>query len=66
MQLGLGIYKKIPNNYFTVMAAINKGIPVSEANINSNVAESFRELAVMLSDSIMKNSLKCIRGDYEY
>ena len=65
-ELGLGIYKKIPNNYFTVMAAINKGIPVSEANINSNVAESFRELAVMLSDIIMKNSLKSIRGDYEY
>lgn len=65
-ELGLSIYKKIPNNYFTVMAAINRGIPVSEANINSNVAESFRELAVMLSDSIMKNSLRCIRGGYEY
>ncbi len=65
-ELGLGVYKKIPNNYFTVMAAINKGVPVSEENINSNVAESFRELAIMLSDSIMKNSLKGIRGNYEY
>ncbi len=65
-ELGLSVYKKIPNNYYTVMSAINKGIAVSEENINSNVAESFRELAVMLSDSIMNNSLRVIRGEYEY
>ena len=65
-ELGMGIYKKIPNNYFTVMSAINKGISVPEENINSNVAESFRELAVMLSDNIMEKSLKNIRGRYEY
>ncbi len=65
-ELGLNIYKKIPNNYFTVMSAINKGISVQEENINSNVAESFRELAVMISDSIMENSLRNIRGRYEY
>ncbi len=65
-ELGMEVYKKIPNNYFTVMSAINKGISVSEENINSNVAESFRELAVMLSDNIMENSLKNIRGRYEY
>ena len=65
-ELGCNIYKKIPNNYYTVMSAINKGIAVSEENINSNVAESFRELAVMLSDSIMNNSLRTLRGDYEH
>lgn len=65
-ELGHKIYKRIPNNYFTVMSAINKSIPVSEENINSNVAESFRELAIMLSDSIMNSSLKNLRGDYEY
>ena len=65
-ELGMGIYKKIPNNYFTVMSAINKGISIPEENINSNVAESFRELAVMLSDNIIENSLKNIRGRYEY
>lgn len=65
-ELGINVYKKIPNNYYTVMSAINKGISVSEENINSNVAESFRELAVMLSDSIMNNSLKVIRGEYEH
>ncbi len=65
-ELGTEIYKKIPNNYFTVISAINKGISVAEENINSNVAESFRELAVMLSDNIIENSLKNIRGRYEY
>ena len=65
-ELGLKVYKKIPNNYFTVMTAINKGIPILQENINSNVAESYRELAVMLSDNIIENSLKKIRGRYEY
>ena len=61
-ELGYPIYKKIPNNYFTVMAAIDKGISVSEENVKSNVAESFRELAVMLSNSIIEDSLKSLRG----
>ncbi len=65
-ELGLEIYKKIPNNYFTVMSAINKGISIPEENINSNVAESFRELAIMLSDSIMEINIKDMRGIYEY
>lgn len=64
--LGHSVYKKIPNNYFTVMSAINKKISVSEENMNSNVAESIRELALMLSDSIMNNSLRALRGNYEY
>lgn len=46
------VYWKIPNNYFTIMSAINKGIPVGQINPESNVAQSYRELAAMLSDSI--------------
>lgn len=45
------VYYKIPNNYYTMMNAINKGLPVSDVNSNSNVAQSFKELAAMLSDS---------------
>lgn len=45
------VYYKIPNNYYTMMNAINKGLPVSDVNPNSNVAQSFKELAAMLSDS---------------
>lgn len=52
--LGQKIYWKIPNNYFTIMSAINKGIPVNSINVESNVAQSYRELAAMLSDNIYK------------
>lgn len=51
------IYWKIPNNYFTVMAAINKGVPVSEINRSSNVARSYKDLAIHVSDSIHRLEL---------
>lgn len=52
--LGRKIYWKVPNNYFTIMSAINKGIPVGVVNAESNVSQSYRELAAMLSDNIYK------------
>lgn len=52
--LGRKIYWKIPNNYFTIMSAINKGIPVGLINADSNISKSYRELAAMLSDNIYK------------
>lgn len=52
--LGRKIYWKIPNNYFTMMSAINKGIPVSEVNADSNVALSYKNLALMVSDSVFR------------
>lgn len=52
--LGKKIYWKIPNNYFTIMSAINKGIPVGIINPDSNISQSYRELAAMLSDNIYK------------
>lgn len=51
------IYWKIPNNYFTLMSSINKGIPVSEISPDSNVAQSYRELALSVSDNIYKQDL---------
>lgn len=58
------VYWKVPNNYFTIMSAINKGIPVSIVNPNSNIAQNYREFASMISDSIYKNdfSNKVSRG----
>lgn len=47
------VYWKIPNNYFTIMSAINKGIPVGVVNPDSNIARNYRDLAAMLSDSII-------------
>lgn len=55
--LGQDVYWKIPNNYFTIMSAINKGVPVNIINPESNVAQSYRELAAMLSDNIYKQDM---------
>ena len=52
--LGQSVYWKIPNNYFTIMSSINKGIPVGMVNAESNISQSYRELAAMLSDNIYK------------
>ncbi len=50
------VYWKIPNNYFTIMSAINKGVPVNKIGPDSNVTQSYKELAAMLSDNIYKHS----------
>ncbi|MBR1680644.1 response regulator [bacterium] len=51
------VYWKIPNNYFTIMSSINKGLPVSYINAGSNIAQSYRELATVLSDNIYKQQV---------
>ena len=51
------VYWKIPNNYFTIMSSINKGLPVSYINPGSNIAQSYRELATVLSDNIYKQKV---------
>ncbi len=55
--LGQKVYWKIPNNYFTIMSSINKGMPVSYINPTSNIAQSYRELATVLSDNIYKQKV---------
>lgn len=52
--LGRKIYWRIPNNYFTMMSAINKGIPVVELNPSSNIAKSYRDFALYLTDNIFR------------
>lgn len=49
--LGRSVYWKIPNNYFNMMSAINKGVPVSLVNPDSNIALSYKNLALNISDS---------------
>lgn len=56
--LGKKIYWKIPNNYFTMMSAINKGVPVSGINPDSNVALSYKNLALLVSDSVYRRKMK--------
>lgn len=45
------VYFKIPNNYSTIIGAINKGYAVSEINQSSNLSKSFRSLAALLTDN---------------
>ena len=39
------------------MASINKGVLLSELNPDSNVAQSYKELAINVSDSVFRNPL---------
>lgn len=48
------VFEKIPNNYFTMMSAINKGVPVSEINNESNVAKAYRSLALKTADFVYR------------
>ena len=59
--LGEKIYWKIPNNYFSIMEAINKGIPVGDISSNSNIAHSFKDLALKISDDIVSETLTNFR-----
>ena len=51
------IYWKIPNNYFAIMTAINKGIPVSILNGSTNIAQSYKELAQKISDNLYNQNM---------
>jgi len=51
--LGHDVFWKIPNSYFSVMSAINKGVPISIIDPDSNIDISFTELAAKLSDSVV-------------
>ncbi len=55
--LNKAVYWKIPNNYFTMMSSINKGIPVSEINENSNITDSFSKLASKIADDMFEQDL---------
>ena len=51
------IYWKIPNNYFAIMSAINKGVPVSTSNATSNLAQSYHDLAQYIADNLYKQNI---------
>lgn len=60
--LGEKVYWKVPNNYFTIMEAINKGASISEINPNSNISNNFRDFASKVSDDIIEQSVIQYRG----
>lgn len=45
------IFWKIPNNYFTAIEAINKGITLKELNPTSNITENYKLLAQEIANS---------------
>lgn len=51
------VYWKVPNNYFTIMEAINKGVSISEVNPSSNISNNFRDFATKVSDEIIEQSV---------
>ena len=46
--LGKKIYAKLINDYFIVMAAINRGVGISNIQVDSDIAKSFQNLALSL------------------
>ena len=55
--LGEKVYWKVPNNYFTIMEAINKGVSISEINPESNIGSNFRDFAAKVSDDIIEQAV---------
>ncbi len=47
--LNHSIFWKIPNNYFSLMSSINKGVPISELEPTCDVSRNFTRLAEELS-----------------
>lgn len=56
--LGREIFWKIPNDYFSVMSSINKGIPIMQAAPDSEINESFAKLAAKIGDVVIKSKSK--------
>ena len=52
------VYWKIPNNYLTMMSAVNKGEPVSRINPDSNIAVNYKEFASKLCDYLITSRLQ--------
>ena len=51
------VYWKIPNNYLTMMSAINKGVPVEEINPEANIAINYKDFSQKISDYLITQKL---------
>lgn len=48
------IFWKIPNNYFTIISSINKGIPVCDVEPDSPLAKNYKQLAGLICNKEVK------------
>lgn len=53
--LNHNVFWKIPNSYFTIISAINKGLPINAIDDNSVLANNYKDLAALLSNNIILN-----------
>jgi len=60
--LGHSVYWKIPNNYFAVMSAINRGLPIHKVDYNCNISQNFIELAQLIDGKMFEQSKSTIKG----
>lgn len=51
------VFWKIPNNYLTMMSAINKGVPVNVVNPEANISVNFREFASKVIDYLITKNI---------
>ena len=47
---GKEVFGKIPNNYLTIIDAINSGLAVGESNPQSNIAKAYKSIAQQIED----------------
>lgn len=52
------VFWKIPNNYLTMMSAINKGVPVNLINPEANISVNFRDFASKVTDYLITQNIK--------
>jgi pilus assembly protein CpaE len=60
--LGHSVYWKIPNNYFAVMSAVNRGLPIYKVDYNCNINQNFIELAQLIDGKMSDSSKSFIKG----
>ena len=52
------VFWKIPNNYLTMMSAINKGVPVSAVSPDANISVNFRDKKKKITDYLITQNIK--------
>lgn len=60
--LGHPVYWKIPNNYFAVMSAINRGLPIYKVDNHCNISQNFIEFAQFINGGSSTKVKSRIKG----
>ena len=55
--LGHEVFWKVPNDYFTVMSSINKGIPISDVAPDAEINRNINKLAAKIGDVVVRREV---------